>query len=221
VATSRRWWLPILGAGAVAAALFGGRTVLVRSVAADEARLRSLEARVALLESRLHGPRGFGMPTVEGDPHLVVPGPPPDSSTPAAALTPAPAARPAAKKVVVDEVALQRSYFGELDARLAGETRDPVWSAPTEELLRGSTRDLRPRLSIDAAQCGQTMCRVETTADPQEEARALDKFLAATVALLPEAVVRDGEQPGHRIVYFARKTGDFPPMTVEPETATP
>jgi hypothetical protein len=125
------------------------------------------------------------------------------------------------KIVEVNEAALQLVYFGELDARLAAEGRDAVWSAATEERLRTSAHELRPRISLAGAQCGQTLCRAEiAVADLREEAAALDKFISTSTALLPEAVVRDGEQPGGHIVYFARRVGDFPPMNAA-ETASP
>jgi hypothetical protein len=223
VTTSRRWWLLIPAVVVLTAAvLYGGRTVLIRSNDTDAARLRALEARLAALEGR---PRGgaTAIPGSGGTPHLVLPGPPPERG--AGEEAPAPAAAPprlTEKHGAVDEVALQRAYFGELDARLAGETRDPVWAAPTEELLRGSTHDQRPQISVENAQCGETLCRVETSVpDLREEIPALNKFLTATVTVLPEAVVRDGDQPGRHVVYFARKAGGFPAMTAEPETASP
>jgi hypothetical protein len=120
----------------------------------------------------------------------------------------------------IDETALQREYFGDLDVRLGSETRDPLWAAATEERLRSSVRDLRPRITVDNAQCGQTMCRVEATVpDPHEEVAAMDKFLSTSLALFPEAVVRDGEGPGRHVVYFARRGSEFPPMDA-PEANT-
>jgi hypothetical protein len=224
VASSRRGALLIPAVVVLAAAaIYGGRTVLIQSHDADAARLRALEARLASLEGRLHGGGPAGSSAPAGKPHLMVPVAPAEQGPGEEA--PAPAAPPprlADQKAEVDEVALQRAYFGELDARLAGETRDPSWAATTEEMLRGSTHDLRPRISVDNAQCGQTMCRVETSVpDPQEEIPAMNKFLHSIVMVLPEAVVRDGEQPGHRVVYFARQGGQFPPMTADPETASP
>jgi hypothetical protein len=121
--------------------------------------------------------------------------------------------KPPAKVPLVDEAALEREYFGDLDARLAGETPDPAWSTATAEKLRGLVYDLRPRIAVDKAECGRTMCRVETSVpELREEAAALDKFISASNALLPEAVVHDGDGPGRHIVYFARKGSEFPPM---------
>jgi hypothetical protein len=207
---------------ALVAVVLGGRATLVRGGdGGDPARLRALEARVAFLEARLRRLPG-GPEIASTASHLTLPAPSPSAPTAAGEEGTGPLRRIATKAAAVDEVALQQSYFSELDARLASETRDPLWSAPTEELLRGSAHELRPRISVEAAQCGSSMCRVETSVeDPQEEARALDKFLSATVALLPDAVVREGAQPGRRIVYFSRKSGDFPPMAAEPESATP
>jgi hypothetical protein len=193
------------------------RQVVARA-SEDQARLRALEARVALLERRQRG-RTFGTPS-GGDgrePHLVVPVSPEEAASTGVAGASATAPVTLSPEAALDEAAIQREYFGELDARLASETRDPVWSAATEERLRGTTQDLRSLINVDAAQCGSSLCRVDTTVvSPQEEARALDRFLAATIAVLPDAVVREGVEPGRRIVYFSRTTGGLPPM-VAPE----
>ena len=132
-------------------------------------------------------------------------------------------AKPQSTQVaVVDEVALQREYFGDLDVRLVNETRDPLWSAATEEKLRSSVQDLRPRITVDNARCGQTMCRVDTTVpEVREEVAAIDKFITASLSLLSEAVVRDGDGPGRHIVYFARKGTEFPPMNPPPPFVVP
>ena len=48
--------------------------------------------------------------------------------------------------------------------------------------------------------------------DSAQDAAALNGLVAAVVAFMPEAVVRDGEQPGHHIIYFARQGNEFPPL---------
>lgn len=216
---SRLSWV-VLGVGALALAGAAG-LVLWRGRAAAPvsdahlARMRALEARVALLEARRLG-RTLGTPPDSRggrEPRLVVPVAPEEAR--ATGSDPRPAAAPPAvsAQVALDEAAVEREYFGELDARLAAETRDPVWSAATEERLRGSTEDLRSIISVDAARCGSSLCRVDTTVvQPQEEAQALNRFLSAAIAVLPDAVVREGDQPGRRIVYFARHPDVIPPM---------
>lgn len=214
--TSRRTWLVVLGVALLAGAsiylLARGRDAAVvhRN---DEARLRVMDERIAALEARLRAGSG-GAVTSTGPSHLVLPAPPPAevSETP----VPAGPGRPGHRQAPPpppDEVALQRQYFGDLDVRLASEARDPVWSEQTEEKLR-SVHDLRPRISVENARCGQTMCRVETrAAEVKDDAAALNNFIQSTGAVLPEAVVADGETPGHHIVYFARRGTEFPPMS--------
>jgi hypothetical protein len=212
---SRRLWLIIVGLGAVAATFLLVRS-RVRGPSADEsARLKALEARLALLEKQGYRSQVITRTSDPGEGHLVVPTPPAGMVTAGQAVAgPAPH-----KPVHLDEVAIQREYFGDLDVRLAGEGRDPGWSVVTEEKLRGSVEDLRPRITVENAQCGQTMCRVETTVpEPREDAAALEKFISTSLALLSEAVVRDGDGPGRHIVYFARKGSEFPPMNA-PEGA--
>jgi hypothetical protein len=205
----------------VGALIMGGRTALAPSGdRVDPARLRALEARVAFLEAHLRRPMGATLQPQSAEQAA----PAPELSAGETAAAPAAAKLPPPRfgaAAAVDEVALQRAYFGELDARLAAEVRDPAWAAPTEELLRGTSRELRPRISVEAAQCGRSMCRVETASDPQEEGPALDRFITATVSLLPEVVVRDGDLPGRRVVYFARKVGEFPAMVPEAEGPAP
>jgi hypothetical protein len=218
VTPGRRPWVGLGLAGLILAAalvvvLLRDRQVVARA-GEDQARLRALEARVALLERRQRG-RSFGTPSGgEGrEPRLVVPMSPEEAASAGAGTAAAPAPVTLSTEAVLDEAAIQREYFGELDARLAAETRDPSWSAATEERLRGTTQDLRTLINVDSAQCGSSLCRVDTTVvQPQEEARALDRFLAATIAVLPDAVVREGDEPGRRIVYFSRTTGGLPPM---------
>ena len=208
----RGGWIAIVGAGALAAAFVFVR--LRQSSSSEADRIRALEARLALLEKQGHRPPVLPRGSETPQSHLVVP------VSPVARTG---EERPATNEKVdrgknvaaVDEVALQREYFADLDVQLAGETRDPAWAAPTEERLRNSVHDLRPRISVDNAQCGQTMCRVEATvSDPHDDAAALDKFISTSLALLPEAVIRDGDGPGHHVVYFARKGSEFPAMNV-------
>jgi hypothetical protein len=216
----RRLGLTVVGLAAVAAAIVAYVRFRPAPAASgtDSARLRALEARLALLEQqRRTGP--MTVPVAPSEPHVMVPVAP--SSVPDEA--PTKATRPGAARAAasVDEVALQREYFGDLDVRLGTETRDPVWAAATEERLRNSVREMRPRLTLDNAQCGQSMCRVEAAVtDPHEDAAAMEKFLSSSLALFPEAVLRDGEGPGRHIVYFARKGSEFPPMS-KPEGAGP
>jgi hypothetical protein len=183
----------------------------------EAARIRALEARVALLEGRSHD-RGSAEVVPGPRVHLLAAGEPGDSAHEERVPPPGKALVP--KAVEVDEAALQAEYFGDLDVRLAGETRDPVWAAAIEEKLRTAAFDVRPRINIDSTRCGQTMCRVDANVpDLQHQGAALEKFILSTVALLPEAVVRDGDGPGLHILYFARQGSEFPPMTA-PETAT-
>jgi len=216
---SRGGWLAVVGAGALAAAGF----LFVRSrlsSAAEADRIRALEERLALLEKQGYRPRVLDRRPEAPAAHLVVPAPAPMAPVGDERSTTSEKAARASKAAPADEVALQREYFTDLDVRLSGETPDPAWSASTEEKLRNSVRDLRPRITVDKAQCGQTMCRVETTApDPHEDAAALDKFVSASLALMPEVVVRDGDGPGRHVVYLARKGTEFPPMNAPEVTA--
>jgi hypothetical protein len=195
----------------LAAAAIGVSLLRPRSqspAAGDQSdRMRALEARVALLERQARQARAFPAAS-EVSGRLVVPVAPG-----ADADAPAPTARTHALPSPVDEVAIQREYFGDLDVRLASESRDPVWSAATEEKLRGSAHELRPRITVDKAQCGETMCRVEATVpEPREDVAAVNKFLAVSLHEMPEAMVRDGDGPGRHVVYFARQGSGFPPM---------
>jgi hypothetical protein len=208
---ARRLGLTAIGLAAVVVAIVVYARLRPAPAASDDsARMRALEARIALLEkqrSRSGAPEG----TVWArEPRVLVPVPP----AAVAAEPPAkPATGPTGSAPAIDEAAVQREYFGDLDVRLGTETRDPTWAAATEERLRSSVRDLRPRISVDNAQCGQTMCRVEASvADPREDSTAMDRFLSTSLALFPEVVIRDGEGPGRHVVYFARKGSAFPPM---------
>jgi hypothetical protein len=216
---ARRLGLTAIGLAALAAVIAVYTRLRPAPVATDEsARIRALEARLALLEKQRSGDsRALPPPAGASDPRLVVPVPP---GTVAAEPQAKPVRGPLGPAPAIDETALQREYFGDLDVRLGSETRDPLWAAATEERLRSSVRDLRPRITVDNAQCGQTMCRVEATVpDPHEEVAAMDKFLSTSLALFPEAVVRDGEGPGRHVVYFARRGSEFPPMDA-PEANT-
>jgi hypothetical protein len=208
---ARRLGLIVLGFGIVAAAF-----VIIwsrRQPTKDEsARIKALEERLALLEKQGYRPQVIARMSDRGEGHLVVPTPPAGPTAENQAGTTAHAAP--GKTVVLDEAAIQREYFGDLDVRLATEARDASWSAPTEEKLRRSVRELTPRINVDKAECGQTMCRVETTVpDVREDAAALDKFIAASLDILPEAVVSDGDRHGRHVVYFARPGSGFPPMS--------
>jgi hypothetical protein len=197
----------------VAFVLVGGRNPPAATPdSGDRARLRALEARVAMLEGRLGGLREGGL-IQAASPHVVVP-----VSPEAAGEVARRPAGPSRGAVKFDEAAVQEHYFGDLDVRFANESRDPAWSEGAEEKLRSSAQDQRPRINLASARCGQTMCRVEAMVpEPGEEAAALEKFISASAGMLPEAVVRDGEGRGQHIVYFARKGSEFPPMT-PPET---
>jgi hypothetical protein len=215
---SRRGWVLVLGAALLVTITYlAARTQSLEAVHSnDEARLRALDQRIAALEAQLRGRSSSGP---SGQSHLVVPVEPAKAAE-AAELQPKAVGRTVPRFTPVDEVALQREYFGDLDVRLAGEARDPNWAVPTEEKLRHSVEDLRPRITIDNARCGQTMCRVETrVAEVKDDATALNNFVASATGLLPEAVVADGEGPGHHIVYFARKGTEFPPMNAPEATA--
>ena len=217
--SGRRWLLP-LGALVIAAATcIVVRGLLVNGTAGnDDARLRALDQRIASLEAQLRARSAAGSGGT-GQSHWLAPAAPAKAEEATETAAKRPAARPV-PKLAVDEVALQREYFGDLDVRLAGEARDPSWAVPTEEKLRHSVEDLRPRITIDNARCGQTMCRVETrVAEVKDDAAALDNFVSSAMGLLPEAVVADGEGPGHHIVYFARKGTEFPPMNAPEPTA--
>jgi len=215
--TRRRRWL--WAAGVVAAlgvvAVLRGRFV-TSSSNDDSARLRALEARLALLESRKGATTIIGQ-SFSPETHLSVP--------PPAAITESekndrPAKKSAPKLTEAQEAELQAEYFGDLDVRLSTELRDPVWAAATEEKLRNLVPDLRPRIDVENPRCGQTMCRVEARIpEVREEAAALEKFLVAAARVLPEAVIRDGDGPGRHIVYFAREGSAFPPMNAPEETA--
>src|SRR5688572_19546348 len=152
-----------LGLAAVIAPLvmLRGRSPVVRGDDSS-ARLRELEARLALLESRRQSDHRSGAQGASsvGD-HLPAPLPPGATGPEEMA---GPVTRPIVPKAAeVNEKQLQEEYFGELDVRLSSEGRDPVWAPATEEKLRGSVADLRPRMNIETIQCGQTMCRMETS----------------------------------------------------------
>jgi hypothetical protein len=215
---SRHLWLILVGVGVVGAVGAGFvRLRASRQEASDgTSRMRALEARLALLEKqrRRTDPASTSAPSERA--HLLVPATPSETVTSDPTTVQGKSRAPTAR---ADEVALQQEYFGDLDVRLASETRDPVWSASTEEKLRGSVQDLQPRITVDNAQCARTICRVETTVpDPREDGIALNKFISASLALLPEAVIREGDGPGRHIVYFARQGAGFPPMNA-PETS--
>jgi hypothetical protein len=201
-------------------ALWTRRSVVGASTEAE--RIAALESRVALLEARLRLSGGRSRLGGGSEPHLVVPAPGPVPSTDTEAPAEAATAKTVARPVELNEAALRQAYFGELDARLASESRDPVWAVATEEKLRGSAQDLRPRIDIEGAQCGQTLCRVEALVpEPRDEAVALNQFVSASLGALPEAVIRDGDGPGRHVVYFARKGNEFPPMEPPPEGLSP
>jgi hypothetical protein len=200
----------LLGATTIYLLARGRQAAIVHD--SDEARLRAMDQRIAALEARLRMRGGEGTAS-SGPSHLLLPAPPPAVGETTESGGPHGPARPLPAAPAIDEVALQRQYFGDLDVRLASEARDPVWSAETEEKLR-AVHELRPRISVESARCGQTMCRVETrTAEAKDDTAALNNFIEKTVSLLPEAVVADGEAPGHHVVYFARRGAEFPPMT--------
>jgi hypothetical protein len=195
-------------------------SILASRDAIDSTRVRALEVRVATLEARLRGLHLGGERINAGVAHVVLPASP-EQAKEAGEEPPAPTRTERAQtpKAPIDEVALEREYFGELDARLAGETRDPVWAAATEERLRVSAPDVQPRMTVGGVQCAQTMCRLDASAvNPKDDLAALEKFLMITGGLLPEAVIRDGEAPGHHVIYFARPGEAFPPMN-PPEMA--
>jgi hypothetical protein len=214
----RRLLLIALGLAAVVGSFVALRSLVARRSTDDANRIKALEARLERLEKQGYRSQVITRSLNSAEGHLALPaaaaGVAADHGSGAAA-----AARPK-PPTVIDEVALQREYFGDLDVQLAGETRDPVWSAATEEKLRESAHDLRPRITVDNAQCGQTMCRVAATVpDPREDSAALDKFITASLDLLPEVVVHNGDGPGRHIVYFARQGSGFPPMNASEATA--
>jgi hypothetical protein len=214
----QRLLLLALGLGLAAGGFVGIRWVIAQRSTDESARIKALEARLALLEKQGSRTQFVTRTVNAGESQSVAP-------TRPAAVMPEEQARAGAaptprRRVPIDEVALQREYFGDLDVRLAAETRDPVWSAATEEKLRGSARDLRPRIYVENAQCGQSMCRVETSVpDPRDDSAALDKFVAASLDLLPEAVIRNGDGPGRHTLYFARQGSEFPPLSPPEATA--
>jgi hypothetical protein len=211
----RRLGLTALGITTVAVAILGYlRLRALAGGADDSARIRALEERLALFEKQRRA-EPVTRTVAASEPRMVVPVPP----TMGVPEQQPRVARPPAGHPPIDEAAVQREYFGDLDERLGGEARDPDWAAATEERLRTSARDLRPRITVDNAQCGHTMCRVEASVtDAHEDVPAMEKFISSSLALFPEAVIRDGEAPGRHIVYFARKGGEFPPMN-PPEPA--
>jgi hypothetical protein len=217
---SRRGWV-LLVAGLLLATVtyLGARRSIINSVHSnDEARLRAMDQRIASLEARLRARSTEGAVSA-GSSHWLVPAPPAAAEQATEPHAKAKIAGPIAQSGPADEAALQRQYFGDLDVRLASEPRDPVWSAETEEKLR-SVHELRPRISVENARCGQTMCRVETrVVDTRDDAAAVNNFISSSAGALPEAVVADGEAPGHHIVYFARKGAEFPPMIAPEATA--
>ena len=180
---------------------------------ADDAQLRALTDRVALLERRLR--ERDGTPRVvtvrEGDEHLVVPAAPTATETADKGVAPGRPDRPV-PRTSTDEAALEREYFGELDERLANEPPDPTWAVATEHRFRESTEPLRSQVRLDTARCGRSICRLDVAiADPSQDAIQLRRFLSAGSNILPEALVRDGDKPGRYVVYFGR-SGEFPPM---------
>jgi hypothetical protein len=206
---ARRLGMTVIGMAVVAAAV-GYFRLRPPPSGDDSARMRALEARLATLEKQRPRSEVVTRTLTASEPRIVVPvAPGAGAEEPPARPTKGPRAA-----VPVDEAAVQREYFGDLDVRLGSETRDPVWAAATEEKLRNSVRELRPRVTVDNAQCAQTMCRVEASVpDPREDVAAMDRFISTTLALFPEAVLREGDGPGRHIVYLARKGTEFPPMT--------
>jgi type II secretory pathway pseudopilin PulG len=214
-----RWVVPALVIVAAGIALTVALPRL-RSLAGrrngDSAADGALEERVAALEARLRRSESAAASPTLGVSHTVVPTatePPLQEGEQLPRSTRVPQ-----KGRSADEDVVQNEYFDSLDVRLATEAPDPAWSAVTVEKLRAAVHELRPQMSLGAAQCGRSMCRVEATVtDPREAAPVLERFLVAAGPLLPEAIVRDVGEPARRIVYFGRRVGEFPPMEVPPE----
>lgn len=174
---------------------------------------QALEARVRQLEWRVHElERLKSQPSASTE--LVGP--------PAPALVAAPPSAPPSRPRMTEEqeAAARMQYFEEVESRLAAEPRDENWALDVEGRLRGYARVGPAGFSVDDARCGRSLCRVQLhLGDASPGHSALQPFLSAAAGLLPEAVVRSGEQPGRAVVYFARQAGAFPSPSTDPVAA--
>jgi len=174
--------------------------------AALEQELALLRARLRALEQRT--PQApLGPAAAQAEP----------SAAPAVAL---PHPRRAPPATAED----QRHYFEALEARHAGEARDPAWAEPTEQKLRESAEGLGTRLTIESARCGREMCRlnINRQVDPEAEATAtLQELVRRVVRVLPAALVQNTDDPARLVVYLVREGAEgFPPLVGrEPDPA--
>jgi hypothetical protein len=185
---------------------------LEQELAVLETRLRALErSRQSLARARLGA----------------VPESPASAPTRPASVAPAPGAAPApprphqAPPATADD---ERLYFAAVEARHAGETRDPGWAEPVEQKLRQSADGLGSRLTVELARCGRDMCRLDIRREAEPEAdatAALQELVRRVVRVLPAALVQNTDDPRRLVVYLVRDGAEgFPPLVGrEPEPA--
>jgi hypothetical protein len=118
----------------------------------------------------------------------------------------------------------ERQYFAALEARRAGEIRDPEWAEPTERRLRQSAEGFGARLTIESARCGRAVCRLDIKREVGPDAPAtMEELVRRAVRVLPAALVQNTEDPARLVVYLVREGAEgFPPLVGrDPEPAPP